>query len=66
MTTIKTRMKDFLVSDAGPTVTEYAVMLALIILGVMGVIALMGAKASNSFTSLESGLPIGTTYRIEF
>ena len=57
MNTIKTRMKDFLISDAGPTVTEYAVMLAMIILGVMGVIAMMGAQMSDTFTSLESELP---------
>ena len=61
MKAINTRMKDFLISDAGPTVTEYAVMLALIVLGAMGVIAIMGAKVSSAFTSLESGLPTTTT-----
>lgn len=49
----------FLVSEAGPTTTEYAVMLALIILVAVGAISGMGSKISDVFTGVDSGLPTG-------
>lgn len=52
-------MKDFLTSEAGPTATEYAVMLSLIVLGAMAGISLLGIKVSDIFTFLGSDLPDG-------
>jgi Flp pilus assembly pilin Flp len=60
MTTIKTRIRDFLASKAGPTATEYAVMLSLIILASLSGISLMGIKLSDIFTFLGSSLPNGS------
>ncbi len=54
------RMKDFLKSEDGPTATEYAVMLALIIVAAIGSIQLVGDKVSTTFTEISAGLPSGT------
>ena len=50
----------FLRSEDGPTATEYAVMLALIILLCFAAITLIGNKVSSIFTNLESGVPDGS------
>ena len=50
----------FLQSEDGPTVTEYGVMLALIIVGCFVVIASIGGKTRAAFLNLESGLPEGS------
>lgn len=52
--------KEFLRSEDGPTATEYAVMLALIIIVALGAITLLGSKVNTIFTNVESGLPDGT------
>ncbi len=49
----------FWAQEDGPTVTEYAVLLALIVFGVFGVIALIGAFIRDNFTSVTTGLPEG-------
>ncbi len=54
----KTRM--FLRSEDGPTATEYAVMLALIILVCVAAITLIGGKVKTIFTNVDSGLPSGS------
>ena len=51
------RTKDFLQSEDGPTATEYAVMLALIIVAAIGSIQLVGTKVSDTFTAVEAALP---------
>jgi pilus assembly protein Flp/PilA len=51
------RAKDFLQSEDGPTATEYAVMLALIIVAAIGSIQLVGDKVSETFTNVEGQLP---------
>ena len=50
-TTIE-RAREFLRSEDGPTATEYAVMLALIIAVVIGAVSLLGVKVSEMFTSI--------------
>ena len=50
-------MLDFLRSEDGPTAAEYAVMLALIVLGCFGVLISIGTKVKAAFLTLESGLP---------
>lgn len=53
------RVKQFLKSEDGPTATEYAVMLALIIIIALGAISALGTKVSDVFTNVESNLPDG-------
>ena len=60
MKTLAKRTVDFLNSEDGPTVTEYAVMLALIIALCFVTVGLMGNKAKATFTTLEGGLPSGS------
>ena len=55
----KNRVKKTWMSEAGPTATEYAVMLALIVLGTMSAISLLGVKVGTIFTNLGAGLPTG-------
>ena len=50
-------IKRFLKSEDGPTATEYAVMLALIIVVAIGAITTVGTKVTDVFTSVESALP---------
>lgn len=57
VTNLRNRTKDFFRGEDGPTATEYAVMLALIIVAAIGAIQLIGAKVSDTFTSVESALP---------
>lgn len=52
--------KEFLRSEDGPTATEYAVMLALIIIVALGAITLLGSKVNTIFTNVEGGLPDGS------
>ena len=54
------RAKSFLRSEDGPTATEYAVMLALIIVAAIGSIQLVGTKVSDTFTNVEAQLPTVT------
>jgi pilus assembly protein Flp/PilA len=51
------RIKSFLVSEDGPTATEYAVMLALIIIVALAAITALGERVNAIFTSVESQLP---------
>ena len=53
------RVKNFLKSEDGPTATEYAVMLALIIIEALAAITLLGQKVSSIYTNVEAGLPDG-------
>ena len=49
----------FLGSEDGPTTTEYAVMLALIIAICMGALTGIGTTVSGIFTTVSGGLPTG-------
>ncbi len=60
MKTLVKRMHSFLRSEDGPTVTEYAVMLALIIVVCMAGITLIGNKVKSIFTTITGGLPTGS------
>jgi pilus assembly protein Flp/PilA len=60
MQALKNRIKGFIVSEDGPTATEYAVMLALIIIVALAGITLLGAKVNTIFTNVEAGLPSGS------
>lgn len=54
------RAKQFLASEDGPTATEYAVMLALIIIIALGAISALGTKVSTVFTNITSAMPSGS------
>lgn len=56
------RMREFLVSEDGPTATEYAVMLALIIVVAIAAVTLLGQSVRGVFENVNtqiSGLPTG-------
>jgi len=59
MTNFLNRAKCFLKSEDGPTATEYAVMLALIIIVALGAITGLGTTVSGIFTNVDSALPTG-------
>ena len=50
----------FVKSEDGPTATEYAVMLALIIVVALAAISGIGVKLDSMFTSMDSQLPTGS------
>ena len=57
---MKARIKQFIQSEDGPTATEYAVMLALIIIVAIAGITLLGNKVNTIFTNVDSNLDPGT------
>lgn len=46
-------------SEDGPTATEYAIMLALIIMVAIASITGVGNGVSNAFASLTGSIPVG-------
>lgn len=59
MKALLNRTKQFLVSEDGPTATEYAVMLALIIIVSLAAVTLLGNKVQGIFSNVETSLPTG-------
>jgi pilus assembly protein Flp/PilA len=55
------RVRSFVVSEDGPTATEYAVMLALIIIVALAGITVLGNKVNTIFGNIGTNLPDGTT-----
>lgn len=53
------RTRNFLRSEDGPTATEYAVMLALIIVVALSAITLLGEKVVAIFEGVTGALPSG-------
>ena len=60
MSNFLTCAKSFLRSEDGPTATEYAVMLALIIIVALGAITGLGTTVDTIFTNVDTSLPTGT------
>ena len=60
MSNFLTRAKNFLRSEDGPTATEYAVMLALIIIVALGAITGLGQTVDTIFTNVDNSLPTGS------
>ena len=50
------RAKSFLTSEDGPTATEYAVMLALIIVVCLTAIQTLGTSVKGVFTDVNGGI----------
>ena len=62
MNTFVSRAKDFLRSEDGPTATEYAVMLALIIVVSLATITTLGGTEKGVFSNVDAkmtALPAG-------
>ena len=56
MNAFLTRAKSFLKSEDGPTATEYAVMLALIIVVCITAITAIGTNANKTFNNVANNL----------
>ena len=50
------RLRELLLRDDGQDIAEYAVMLAVILVLVVGTIRLVGSNANNAFSSVASSL----------
>lgn len=59
MRSIATLVRAFVRSEDGPTATEYAIMLALIIVVSIGAISGLGTTVDAIFTNLDGSLPTG-------
>ncbi|MBK9121382.1 MAG: Flp family type IVb pilin [Phycisphaerales bacterium] len=59
MNAFVSRMRDFLKSEDGPTATEYAVMLALIIVACIAAITALGGALRATFNNLSGQMPVG-------
>jgi len=57
MKKLMNRAKSFLRDEEGATATEYAVMLALIIVISLAAISALGDKVSDVFVDIESAMP---------
>jgi Flp pilus assembly pilin Flp len=49
-------LRDVWLSDAGQDIAEYAVMLAVILVIVIGTVRLVGGNANNAFSAVASNL----------
>ncbi len=56
MKSLAQSVKNFLVSEDGPTAVEYAVMLALIIIVCLTAIQAVGTNANQTFTDVSAQL----------
>jgi len=54
---MKAWMTNLLRSEDGPTATEYAVMLALIIVVAIGIITTLGQTVTGIFSTVNDALP---------
>ena len=59
MKSLAKKMHHFLVSEEGPTVVEYAVMLALIVIVCLVAIASIGTRSSATFNTVAQSLRPG-------
>jgi len=59
MSTSLEHLKAFLRSEDGPTATEYAVLLALIVIAIIVAVATLGGKTRDTFQTVADHLPAG-------
>ena len=52
-----TKVKNFMVSEDGPTAVEYAVMLALIIVVCIAAVRAIGTRAQGTFNTVRDAMP---------
>jgi pilus assembly protein Flp/PilA len=60
MKTILQITKRFVRSEDGPTATEYAVLIAVICVAVIGALSSFGIHMDNLYTSLATTIPTGS------
>jgi Flp pilus assembly pilin Flp len=53
------RLREFVRSEEGPTTTEYAVLIAVICVAVIGALSSFGAHMDNIYTSITGTMPAG-------
>jgi pilus assembly protein Flp/PilA len=56
MKSLAKKMHRFLVSEAGPTAVEYAVMLALIVIVCLTAISAIGTNTSTTFNNIAKSM----------
>jgi pilus assembly protein Flp/PilA len=56
MKNIVSKMRNFLVSEDGPTAVEYAVMLALILVACITVVTTLGQNVSKTFSTVSGSV----------
>ncbi len=56
MTNVLKNVRQFLVSEDGPTAVEYAVMLALILVACITIVTSLGSTISGTFSKVNSTL----------
>lgn len=56
MTKFVTSVKNFLISEDGPTAVEYAIMLALIVIVCIGAVQSIGHSANAKFSAANAAL----------
>jgi pilus assembly protein Flp/PilA len=54
MQVMVSKVRQFLVSEDGPTAVEYAVMLALILVACITIVQSLGLSASTTFSTVNS------------
>ena len=60
MKSLLRKMQSLLRAEDGPTATEYAVLLALIVFGAMAAISLHGCNVRFMYGNIQRGLPSGS------
>lgn len=58
MKSIQKLLRRFVSLEDGPTTTEYAVLLGVIAVAVIGALSLFGVKMDNIYTTLNSTLQV--------
>lgn len=56
MSNILKNVRQFIVSEDGPTAVEYAVMLALILVACITIVTTLGKTISGTFTTVNTSL----------
>lgn len=59
MHTVAEKVADFLRSEDGPTATEYAVLIAVISMGVIVAMGSFGSRVGNIYTAIDATVPSG-------
>jgi pilus assembly protein Flp/PilA len=57
MKQLTTRVRQFLVSEDGPTAVEYAVLVGLIVVALVSVVTNLSKSISGTFSAVSSVLP---------
>ena len=57
MKQVTTRVRQFLVSEDGPTAVEYAVLVGLIVVALVTVVGNMAKSMSTTFSAVSAALP---------